>query len=76
MKSILALLKSLLPRFKPMIIRTVQAEMDKRQEADINAILKVLDKYPHGLNGEQLEDLCNKLHDVAEQMIVYQIERI
>jgi predicted KAP-like P-loop ATPase len=76
MKSLIAFFKALLPRFKPMIIRTVQAEMDKRQGEDINAILKVLDKYPHGLNGEQIEELVNKLHDVAEQMIIYQIERI
>lgn len=76
MKSILAMLRGLLPKFKPTIKKFVQAELDRRQEGDINTILKVVDKYDHGLSGEQLDDLLVRLHDCMETIILTKIDKL
>jgi len=68
--------KELLDMFKPQLVKRFKIEADKRQPEDINIFLKVVDKYDHGLSGEQLEDLANKLHDAAEQIIVNRINKL
>jgi hypothetical protein len=76
MKTLIAFLRGLLPKFRPTIIKFVQAEMDKRQPEDINIIIKVLDKYRIGLDGETQEHLVNELHDACEQIIIGKISQL
>ena len=73
---ILDFLKGLFHTFRPTIKKRLQDEMDKRQDEDINLIRKAVDKYDHGLSGEQLDDFLIRMHDVLEVIIMRNIDKL